>query len=142
MPTRNQATLTMESPSERPAVLKVSAFAFALVLLTSTLGSVAASARTQSGQSQSNSSPEAHNYEGVITDTHCGAKHSTSIGDTAGDCTIRCVRAGEQFALVDGESAYLLEGDPVTLKQAAGQRVKVAGTLNDGRISVTSIAAL
>ncbi len=126
----------MTFPSGCAAALRGAAFAFALMFLTASQGAVTAKA-----QSSISTTPAQH-YEGVVTDTHCGAKHSASIGDTAGDCTIRCVRAGEQFALVVGESTYLLEGDPAILKQAAGQRVKVFGTLNDGRISVTSITTL
>ena len=79
-------------------------------------------------------------YEGVITDTHCGAKHSAAIGATATDCTIRCVRAGEQFVLVDSETIYLLEGDLGALKRVAGQRVRIVGTLNGKTISVTAVA--
>jgi hypothetical protein len=137
----NYSGLAFGLLSERLTAFRVGALAVVLVLLTATLGIGAAPAKTQSSQGQPDSSAQTHNYEGVVTDTHCGAKHSASIGDTAGDCTIRCVRAGEQFALVDGDSSYLLEGDPVTLKQAAGQRVKVIGTLNDRRILVTSISA-
>jgi hypothetical protein len=95
----------------------------------------------ESGQSGSASSIPPQSYEGVVTDTRCGAKHSAAIGDTAADCTLRCVRAGEQFILVHGESTYLLEGDPLALKRAAGQRIKVVGALSGGKISVTSIVA-
>jgi hypothetical protein len=76
----------------------------------------------------------------MITDTHCGAKHSAVIGATATDCTIRCVRAGEQFVLVDGETIYLLDGDLGALKRVAGQRVRIVGTLNGKTISVTAVA--
>jgi hypothetical protein len=78
-------------------------------------------------------------YEGLITDTKCGAKHSAVIGKMAADCALACVRGGEQFALVDGETTYLLEGDPVVLKRGAGQRVKIMGTLNGRRISASSV---
>jgi hypothetical protein len=92
-------------------------------------------------QSGTPSSAQPQSYEGVVTDTHCGAKHSAVIGATATDCAILCVRAGERFLLVDGDSSYLLEGDSQALKQAAGQRVKILGTLNGRKISVTSIVA-
>jgi hypothetical protein len=119
--------------------------ALAVFLLTGALGAgtrAVSRAAPESGLSGSASSLQAQNYEGVITDARCGAKHSAVFGDTAADCTLRCVRAGEQFLLVDGNSSYLLEGDSQALKQAAGQRVKVAGTLNGGKISVTSIVTL
>jgi hypothetical protein len=49
------------------------------------------------------------------------------------------VHGGEQFALVDGEALYLIEGDLLMLKGAAGQRLRVSGTLNGKKISVTSV---
>ena len=116
--------------------------ALALFLLTGVLGagtSLAPLGMLESDQSGAALSIPPRSYEGVVTDTHCGAKHSAAIGDTAADCTRRCMRAGEQFLLVDGESSYLLEGDPQVLKQAAGLRVKITGTLSGGKISVTSV---
>ena len=75
----------------------------------------------------------------MVTDTRCGAKHSAAFGMTAADCTRVCVRAGEQFALVDGETVYVLEGDTAALKRAAGQRVKIVGSLTGSKISVSSV---
>jgi hypothetical protein len=49
------------------------------------------------------------------------------------------VYAGEQFVLVDGETTYVLDGDVVALKRVAGQRVRIVGTLNGKKISVTSV---
>jgi hypothetical protein len=77
----------------------------------------------------------------MITDTRCGAKHSAAIGQTATKCTVACVRGGEQFVLIDGDSVYLLEGDVAALKQVAGQRVRIVGTLNGTKIAVTSVTA-
>ena len=91
--------------------------------------------------SQVTSEPGARTYEGVITDTHCGAKHSAKVGQAAADCTRTCVHSGARFALVDGDKMYVLEGEPVALKRAAGERVKIAGTLNGETISVTSVGA-
>jgi hypothetical protein len=81
-------------------------------------------------------------YQGMITDTRCGAKHSAAIGMTAADCARVCVHGGEQFALIDGETVYVLEGEPAALKHVAGQRVRIVGTLTGKRISVESVAAL
>jgi hypothetical protein len=86
----------------------------------------------------SSSSPQT--YEGVISDTRCGARHNTAIGLTAGDCTIQCIRMGEQFALVDGETIYVLGGDQQVLKRAAGQRVKISGALTGNRLEVKSVS--
>lgn len=80
-------------------------------------------------------------YEGMITDTHCGAKHSALIGKSAADCTRICVHGGEQFVLVDGEQVYLLEGDLQALKRVAGQRVRILGRVDGEKLSVIRIAA-
>ena len=82
----------------------------------------------------------AQSYEGIITDTHCGAKHSAKIGLSAGDCTRACVHAGDSFALVDGDKVFILAGESEALKRSAGERVKVVGTLNGNSISVSSVS--
>jgi hypothetical protein len=93
------------------------------------------------GRSESSSGMQTQSYEGVITDTHCGAKHSAAIGLAAADCARVCVHGGEQFALVDADKLYMLEGDTEAVKRMAGQRVRVAGILNGDKISVSSVAA-
>jgi len=81
-------------------------------------------------------------YEGMVTDSRCGAKHQSSIGKTATDCTRACVHAGSQFALVDGNNTYLLEGHATELKQAAGLRSTITGTLRGNTITVSSVAGI
>lgn len=132
-----------------------SAVACALALLLATFG--AATASDDAGlpsadpEAQSNSlhttattaaQPQEQNYEGMITDTHCGARHEAAIGRTASDCTRVCVHAGAQFALVNGDKIYILTGDLERLKLSAGQRSKVVGTLNGGTIAVSSITRI
>ncbi|MGA7931260.1 MAG: hypothetical protein WCA20_35355 [Candidatus Sulfotelmatobacter sp.] len=116
-----------------------SVIACALALVIASLGAVAGAAAGDPESGQSKPSSAARTYEGVITDTRCGAKHSAAIGRTAADCTLGCVRGGEQFVLVDGDTTYLLEADVIALKRVAGQRVRIFGTLNGRKISVTSI---
>lgn len=87
------------------------------------------------------SGAHAQSYEGIITDSRCGAKHSAAVGLGAADCTRACVHSGEHFALVDGDKTYALEGDESILKRAAGQRVRIVGTLNDKTIAVASVTA-
>jgi hypothetical protein len=81
-------------------------------------------------------------YEGVISDTHCGAKHAASINEFAADCTRRCVHAGEQFVLIDRDTSYVLDGDMPLLKKLAGERVRVIGTLEGKTIRVENIVGL
>ena|SRR5271168_1492678 len=121
----------------------VSAFAFALALLLASLGAAGAAVaeKTESGKSAQTAATRQQTYEGVITDSHCGAKHSADAGKTAGDCTLACVHGGESFSLVDGDRMYVLEGESASLKRVAGQRVRVTGTLNGKTISVASVAA-
>jgi hypothetical protein len=78
-------------------------------------------------------------FDGVITDTHCGAKHTPAIPESAADCARACVHSGEHFALVNGDKMYVLEGENRLLNRAAGERVTVTGTLNGNTISVTSV---
>jgi hypothetical protein len=119
------------------ALVSVIALAFALVIAT--LGAVAGAAAGEPESGQSSPSSSAQTFEGMITDTRCGAKHSATLGGTATNCTLACVRGGEQFVLVDGDTTYLLEGDVMVLKRGAGQRVRIVGTLNGKKISVTSV---
>jgi hypothetical protein len=109
------------------------AIACVLAVVIATLGAVAIAEQ---------SDPPQQTYEGVVTDTHCGAKHSAAIGKTAADCTRACVHGGAEFALVDGDIIYRLEGDQMLLKRVAGQRVRVVGTSNGDKLKVTSVTAI
>lgn len=89
-------------------------------------------------------SPQEHpsvnqSYEGVVTDTQCGAKHTPAIPASAADCTRACVHSGEHFALVNGDKLYVLEGENQMLNHAAGERVTITGRLSGNTISVTSV---
>ncbi|HVI08770.1 MAG TPA: hypothetical protein VND65_10795 [Candidatus Binatia bacterium] len=106
------------------------------VLLLAAAALIVFGAAVSSGQSTASQV-----YEGVVTDTHCGAKHSPAVNQSAGDCTRMCVHGGEQFALVDGENTYVLEGDIYAFKRVAGERVKVTGQLTGNKISVASLLA-
>lgn len=78
-------------------------------------------------------------FSGVVTDSFCGAKHDTSMNQTAAGCTRICLKQGARFALVDGDRVYGLTGETGSLDRAAGQRVKLSGTLKGDTISVNSI---
>lgn len=115
------------------------AIACALALLLATLGAAAAAfaAQAQPSRVVDNSSQV---MEGMVTCSHCGAKHSPAIGESAGDCARRCVHAGSSFALVDGDHTYALEGDLMLLKKIAGQRARIVGTVRGNTIKVISVA--
>lgn len=80
-------------------------------------------------------------YEGMVTCTRCGAKHSAKLGKTATDCTLVCVHGGSKFALIDGDKAYQLEGDVAALKRLAGQRAHISGVIRGDTITVSAASA-
>ncbi len=125
------------------AIALVCAIACAVALVFVALGMATGKGvvQPQSSVPQPPSTIPLQTFEGIVTDTQCGARHSAAIGKTAADCTLACVHGGGQFALVDGDVTYVLEGDLAMLKRAAGQRVKIIGTLNGTKISVTSVGA-
>jgi hypothetical protein len=102
-----------------------------LALLIAALGVVALATERLPGQ---------QTYEGVVTCSRCGARHSSKLGQTAGDCARTCVHGGAIFALVDGDNTYLLEGDLSALKRVAGQRTSVSGTVSGRTIRVSSVS--
>lgn len=120
-----------------------SAIACVLALGIAALGAIAGTAVAAPVPNQPDTEAGTQkSYDGMITDTRCGAKHSAAIGKTAADCTLVCIHGGEQFALVDGDTIYSLEGEMVQLKRVAGQRVRIIGALKGSRLSVISITSL
>lgn len=83
----------------------------------------------------------AQSFSGIITDSHCGARHKDP-GKSASECTRMCVRSGSKYLLVNGDKGYEIIGDPGQISQLAGQRVKLTGTLATDGIKVTSATAL
>jgi hypothetical protein len=114
--------------------------ALAFLVSTPRVDARAGTPEPVSGKPAQSPALQPQKYEGMLTDTQCGAKHSAAVGKSAADCTRVCIHGGEQFALVDGDRAYTLEGDQAALKRMAGQRVKIVGTLNGSTISVASVA--
>jgi hypothetical protein len=80
-------------------------------------------------------------YEGMVTCSHCGAKHSPGIAMNASDCTRICVHGGANFSLIDGDAVYTLQGDLEQVKKVAGQRATIIGALKGKTIQVSSVAA-
>ena len=115
--------------------------AFALALLIATLGAAAGAVSGEQEVGQA-SPPAQLTYEGMITDTYCGAKHDAGINRAASDCVRICVHSGNSFALLSGEKIYVLNGDPTTLKTIAGMRARVSGSLQGNTITVKSAVAV
>jgi hypothetical protein len=121
-------------------VMVATAVACALALLIATLGAVAGAAGTALGQ-QSKPPVTPQTYEGIVTCSRCGARHAAKFNQSAADCARVCVHGGAQFALVDGEKLYLLDGDLNLLKRIAGERHRILGSLTGNTIRVSSVAA-
>jgi hypothetical protein len=132
--------------------------ACALGLLLACLGAVAAVASEhkpaqpsappiQEGQPQSQEAqppgqePPQRTYTGMVTCSQCGARHPAASAKTAAGCTRACVHGGAQFALVEGEKTYLLNGDLAPLKKLAGQRATIVGAMSGNTITISSVAA-
>ena len=78
------------------------------------------------------------NWVGWVTDTHCGAPK----GDPAkhGACATKCVKDGASYALYtpsDKKVYAITNSDKVA--EHAGHHVKISGTLDGEKITVTSI---
>ena len=70
-------------------------------------------------------------FEGVITDTMCGAKHTMMPGKPNDECIRACLKhSSSQYALYDGKTVMRLS-DQKTPAQFAAQKVKVTGTYNE-----------
>jgi hypothetical protein len=114
----------------------VAALAFAILVATATL----ALAFGQSDDSGSRDSSTTKAFAGVITDSYCGAKHSTAAGMSPAECTRACVRQGARYMLVNGERVYILAGTENNFDKLAGQRARIQGTLDGETIQVSSAA--
>jgi hypothetical protein len=119
------------------------AVACALALTIATLGAAGAASGDEAAQQETQSpamqTPAVQTYEGIVTCSRCGARHSATLGHTAADCTRRCVRGGANFTLVEADATYILEGDIGVLGRLAGRRARIAGELNGNTIRISSI---
>ena len=111
-------------------VMLGTAIACALALLFATLGAAAGVAAGEVFLQQQVPVATDQTYEGMVTCSRCGAKHSAALGQTATTCIRVCVHGGAQFALVSADVTYLLDGDLNVLKKLSGQRAHVVGALH------------
>lgn len=95
------------------------------------------------GQQQAISpAPSGGIYQGVVTDSRCGARHIRNSRLNPTECARMCVRQGARYVLVDGNRRYKLVGSEGTLEKFAGQRIRVSGTRQGETIQVSSADAL
>lgn len=72
---------------------------------------------------------------GVVSDSHCGAKHSTA-GNA--DCIEHCVSGGASYILVSDGKIYQLDGQD-KFKGLGGKQVTVTGKFKGDTITVKSV---
>jgi hypothetical protein len=113
----------------------------ALALLIATLVVVAGAATGAWQRSHTKQARDEQRYEGVVTCSRCGARHSAALGQTAADCARTCVRQGAKFALAAGDKTYLLDADLNTLERLSGQRVSIVGVVRGNTVRVSSVNA-
>jgi hypothetical protein len=80
-------------------------------------------------------------FAGIITDSHCGARHSMKSGKSSAECARSCVRNGAHYVLVDGDRNHPLDGNSKQFEALAGERVEVVGMLEGDTIKVKTVAS-
>jgi Protein of unknown function (DUF5818) len=79
-------------------------------------------------------------FMGVVSDSQCGAKHSTA-GDDAAACVGKCVAGGATYVLATSDGKVYQLDNQDKFKDYAGKSVKVKGTANGDSIAVESVEA-
>lgn len=79
-------------------------------------------------------------FNGMITDSHCGARHMRNTSQNSIGCARACVRKGAAYVLVSGSRRYTLVGGETTLAELAGQRANITGTRQGDTILVDAAA--
>lgn len=78
-------------------------------------------------------------WTGVVSDSHCGAKHSEA-SEAAANCVKGCVKGGNKYVLVSGGKVYELDAQD-KFASHAGKTVKVKGKMEGSKITVESVEA-
>jgi hypothetical protein len=79
-------------------------------------------------------------FSGMITDSHCGARHMRNSRQNSIDCAHACVRKGATYVLVDGDRRYTLLGNELVVAKLAGERANITGTRQGDTIIVDAAA--
>jgi hypothetical protein len=77
-------------------------------------------------------------FNGMITDSVCGARHTRYRNLSSSQCAATCIRHGAQYVLVDGDHRYALTGNKESLQKLVGTRANVTGTRDGDMIIVSS----
>ncbi len=126
----------------------VAALAFAIIVAGASAALASHRSETQSSGDARDATPvsaspqQGTTFTGMITDSHCGARHMRNSHQNAAECARECFRRGASYVLVDGEQRYTLIGGEASLGKLAGERANVIGTRQGDAILVDSAAAL
>ena len=77
----------------------------------------------------------ARTITGVVSDSHCGAKHSTA---GHGECIEHCVSGGAKYVLVSEGKVYQLDAQD-KFKGMGGKEVTVTGKVSGDSIKVSGV---
>lgn len=103
----------------------------AAVLFAATFFIVGAGLAQEKGQSKT--------FEGVVTDTMCGAGHTMMGNIPDKQCVLGCVKGGSKYGLIVGKKVYTLEGKSADFEKFAAAKVKVTGTVSGDTLRAESI---
>jgi hypothetical protein len=126
----------------------VAGLAFAIIVAGASVALASHRSESVSGDQSRDEAPltpspqSGTTFTGVITDSHCGARHMRNSHQSAAECARACFRRGASYVLVDGEKRYTLIGGEESLGKLAGERANVIGTRQGDAILVNSAAAL
>jgi len=81
-------------------------------------------------------------FEGMVTDSRCGARHQRNSHLSPAECARLCVRQGAMYVLVDGNHRYKLVGSQDALDKFAGQHIRISGARQGETIQVNSAMSL
>jgi hypothetical protein len=129
------------------AAVLASSLAFATIVAGASVALSSHRADEASGEGAREASPATpvarvgRSFTGMITDSHCGARHRNSH-QTAAECARSCFHHGASNVLVDGERRYTLVSGEESLSKLAGERANVIGTVQGDAILVDSAAAI
>jgi hypothetical protein len=82
---------------------------------------------------------QSQSWTGVVSDSMCGAKHSTA-SDDATACVNKCVSGGAKYTLVVGDKVYQIAPQD-KFKDFAGKSVKVTGAMDGETITAQAVEA-
>ena len=114
--------------------------AFAVVLVGASLAIAGGDPPQTVGQQSQPRKVSSEVFTGLITDADCGARHKKDAKMSSAECAQYCVKHGSKFALVDGDTNYILIGNAAEFAKLAGQRVKATGTRDGNTIQVSSLS--